>query len=333
MKLEINDLVGLSKPLTKLVEVISAGIGNVSESYLIKKNADARAYELRTIKETVQGSHLLLENVKYENGAITVASNTNEQLHDKEAIKGRSLSRIDYQEERKQNNIESITQNAAQEITNTNSVSSDDVDDDWIARFFRYAEDVSSEEMQILWGRVLAGEVSKPNSFSIRTLELLKSLSKEEAQLFEKVSNISFKSLHNSFILKPDNRQFLRSLGVTYEDILLLRDVGLLHESDSAMIISTSDKETTDLYIHGDVVVLFERKPDIAQHQFNVILYTPAGNELISLIKTTHNIDCIRKLSDLLLRDGVTGHYGELLETNADGVLYNDENKVELPLQ
>ncbi len=33
--MDIKDLAGLSEPLTRLIEVISGGIGNVSESYLI----------------------------------------------------------------------------------------------------------------------------------------------------------------------------------------------------------------------------------------------------------------------------------------------------------
>ena len=36
---------------------------------------------------------------------------------------------------------------------------------------------MSSEELQTLWGRTLAGEIKSPGSYSLRTLDFLKNLS------------------------------------------------------------------------------------------------------------------------------------------------------------
>jgi len=41
--MEIKDLFGLSKPLTKLIKVVSQGVGALSKPYLIRKTADAKA--------------------------------------------------------------------------------------------------------------------------------------------------------------------------------------------------------------------------------------------------------------------------------------------------
>jgi hypothetical protein len=46
MAWEIKDLAGLEKPLTKLLEVISAGMGIVYKPRSIRKEADAKAYEI-----------------------------------------------------------------------------------------------------------------------------------------------------------------------------------------------------------------------------------------------------------------------------------------------
>lgn len=51
--MEITDLAGLSEPLKRLIEVISGGIGNVSKPYLIKKTADAKAYEIKVISDAM----------------------------------------------------------------------------------------------------------------------------------------------------------------------------------------------------------------------------------------------------------------------------------------
>lgn len=47
--IDIKDVAGLSQPITPLIEVVSAGVGAISAPYLLKKNADAQAYQIKTI--------------------------------------------------------------------------------------------------------------------------------------------------------------------------------------------------------------------------------------------------------------------------------------------
>ena len=68
-------------------------------------------------------------------------------------------------EYRKKENRDSIILQAAQELKDK-TVDDTKVDIDWVNQFFAYAENVSNEEMQSIWAKVLAGEVQKPNSFS-----------------------------------------------------------------------------------------------------------------------------------------------------------------------
>jgi Protein of unknown function (DUF2806) len=59
---------------------------------------------------------------------------------------------------------------------------SSDIEDDWLNLFARLAEDKSSEELQRLFGRILAGEIRKPGSFSLRTIQLMATISRREAE-------------------------------------------------------------------------------------------------------------------------------------------------------
>lgn len=56
-----------------------------------------------------------------------------------------------------------------------------EIDDDWLNLFARLAEDKSSEELQGLFGRILGGEIRKPGSFSLRTIQFPSTLSKDDA--------------------------------------------------------------------------------------------------------------------------------------------------------
>lgn len=61
------------------------------------------------------------------------------------------------------------------------------VEDDWVFRWKECASQVSSDEMQRLWGRLLAGEVKEPGAYSLRCLEFVRNLSQREAKLIERV--------------------------------------------------------------------------------------------------------------------------------------------------
>ena len=63
-------------------------------------------------------------------------------------------------------------------------------DHDWTARFFGDVQDVSSEEMQNLWAKILAGEVERPGSTSIKALGILKNLDKTTANMFRMFCSI-----------------------------------------------------------------------------------------------------------------------------------------------
>lgn len=57
-----------------------------------------------------------------------------------------------------------------------------EIESDWLNMFARFSEDKSSEELQTLFGKILAGEIRQPGSFSLRTLQFFSVLTKTEAE-------------------------------------------------------------------------------------------------------------------------------------------------------
>ena len=53
-QMEIKDLVGLSEPLTKLIDVVSKGCGKVAAPYLIRAKAKAEADRIRIVSEALR---------------------------------------------------------------------------------------------------------------------------------------------------------------------------------------------------------------------------------------------------------------------------------------
>ncbi len=63
-------------------------------------------------------------------------------------------------------------------------VSDDPVSPDWFARWRREAQGIGDQDLQNLWGRILAEEVKKPKSVSLKTLDVLKNVTAADAELF-----------------------------------------------------------------------------------------------------------------------------------------------------
>ena len=100
------------------------------------------------------------------------------------------------------------------------------VDDDWLYRWRDSASTVSNERLQDLWGRVLAGEVKSPGTFSLRMLEFLKNLSQEEAQLIEKLAPFV---VDGSFVHRDwsaDRHDSLEPHGISAGDLMMLDNLG-----------------------------------------------------------------------------------------------------------
>ena len=93
------------------------------------------------------------------------------------------IQSIEFQGRKRLANTRSVVEDAADELGDK-EVSNHEPDPDWTARFFNDIQDVSSREMQPLWAKVLAGEVERPGSTSIRTLSILRALDQAAAGLF-----------------------------------------------------------------------------------------------------------------------------------------------------
>lgn len=95
------------------------------------------------------------------------------------------------------------------------------VNPDWFMRWRREARVISTSEMQTLWGRILAEEIKSPQTISLRTLDVLKNITVQEAHLFVAISTF----VVNGMIICSERRL---PHGFTFDNILALNDAGLL---------------------------------------------------------------------------------------------------------
>jgi hypothetical protein len=293
---EINLIKIDGKPIQKLVEVISNGIGTVYKPRAIRKEAEAEAYKIEIIERAKAKA---LSEGKIEEAETYC----------------RIQERLLHTETIRQKNIDTVSQIAAEQLAQEQTVSEEPVDKDWTARFFSIVEDVSDEEMQNLWGRVLAGEVKQPKSYSLRTLELIKNLTKDEAHIFMKVANFCLTSNNDSFIYKGDYDEIRKDYGISYSDIAQLVEIGLIQPGDFVSYqLLQSPSAVKTYFISGNIAIVVEKKENVPTIQFPINLFTKAGTELLKLVKPNPPFDYLAKFAKAIKRENVEVKHGLLLE-------------------
>lgn len=252
-----------SKAIAKLIDVISKGIGTYYKPKAIRKEAEAEAYKIETIARAEAKATLIRGEAEIE-------------------LLTRVKERIYNQEVRRQENIEAVAERSFKYLPD--DISNEPVDSNWRTRFFNKAQDISVEEMQEVWARILAGEVAKPGSIGVRTLEVVSNISTVEAQKFQFACSLA--SGHE-LIWRLGKRGAFEEFGLRYGDLMLLREAGLVQEGDNLIrlapvipdIRSALQPIGKDLYQIQSI-----RNRSQKQYQLKQVAFTQAGKELCKLI-------------------------------------------------
>lgn len=195
---------------------------------------------------------------------------------------------------RYQINIDQIVQKAKFNLENedSNAGEIDEISEDWLNNFEEIAKLKSNEEMQLLFGKILSGEISNPGAFSLKTLNTVSQMDPEVAKAFMKLCScfLHFKSLdtvHLSVYPSALEHHLLDFEIITYYEITLLKEFGLLHSSPAAYnFIKIAERENINLQIGIDSFKLIFSGDDNLRKRNErntpIINLTSAGQELIS---------------------------------------------------
>lgn len=187
-----------------------------SKAELIK--SEAKANSIRMIGQAISEYPEL--GIKF-NGNLEELNINNTDL---KALETRANIRINQQQLRKQKNLENVVGKAYNELIGKKIDSNVEIDEDLIIRFFDDAENISDDQVQTLWARILAGEVLKPRTYSYRFLSVLKNISKQEFDIIQKIAPL----ICENAIIK--DYESLKYKGITKQDISILDDMGIIKD-------------------------------------------------------------------------------------------------------
>ena len=312
-----------AKAVSKFEEIIQKVFG----PKWTKRQADADAYADERKLQTIRDNPDM--EIVYANGQI------NARVRDPEALAIRARQRQLIEAVREEENIESILEIAGDELTTVETVSDEPVDEDWTARFFYNIKDISSSEMQLIWGKILTGEIVKPGSFSLRTLDIIRNISKREAEAFQSIQPFTISD--GSHLFLPTDHELLEKYKIPYQSILLLDECGLIN-SDGFNIISFSVNCDTinAVFTHEYILKISTNTKELKEVKLNTYMLSTAAKELQTVLSFTTNYDYLCDYADNICKKNhatVNIHKVTAYDKRIGTISYNHEPCAKFPFE
>jgi hypothetical protein len=202
------------------------------------------------------------------------------------------------------------------------------LDDDWLFSWRDYAGRVSASELQDLWGRTLAGEIKQPGSYSIRTLEFLKGLSKSEAEL---ISTAAKFVIAETIYRKKE--KFLEKDGLHLSQLLFLQDIGVLSGVEAFGLSTTYKSIQPDRYFRpltaSNKILLLEDDDPSKAVKAEVYLLTQVGKEVLKLASFQVNEEYLISVAQDFVKKGVKVKVADWVQQTPEGGQFLDAKEVE----
>ena len=201
----------LSKPITVFIEKVSDAVGGIAKPWQIQRVAKAEAV------------------------AAKLKASAQIEISDMEE---RALNRLIREAANEQETIESITAGAIPYLNA--DVDASALDEGWIRNLFDRGKNVTDIQMREIWSRILAEEANSAGSISRKTVEILSSMDKSDANIFSKI---------RSFVWNDNNPQIVYFMNfgskekykykLEYSDLWRMEEIGLLRFDISSDLIYT----------------------------------------------------------------------------------------------
>ena len=245
----------ISKPADTLIKKISGALGGIFEPHQIKRVAKAEAE------------------------ASLIKAQSEIEITD---LQRRAFARWVGEESKKQENIEGIAQKAIPHLKE--GASPEKMDDDWITNFFDKCRIVSNDEMQDLWAKILSGEANAPGMFSKRTVNLLGTLERTEAEAFVRLMGFGWNLGEPQPLIFDYTASIYNDAGVTFQVISNLESVGLLRFETFAGFRRQGYPQKAVVFYFGAPIALEFTGP--TEIQTGKVLLTKAGIQLARICES-----------------------------------------------
>jgi len=284
-------ITGIPAPLRKnflkaFGQLCTAAV-DVPEAWL-----EGKAHEIRATTEA------RVEIIKKEGQSFANKVDAPKEYVDKASLK--FASKII----KEQLNLDEITYRAAQDLAKEgdkiDNSPKEEISDDWLNEFESQARLKSSDDMKLIFSKILSGEISKPGTFSIRTVKLISQLDNQPAKLFQLLCSHSVslrvgKQVVDTRVVSLSGNAASNSLapfGLAFSNLNILQEYGLIISDYNAFAnyskcIANNQPASLCFRFNNLDYVLDPIYGSVLNHSIlnlHGVVFTKAGRELLDII-------------------------------------------------
>lgn len=265
----------IAGPAGKAISRLIAGAANIPAAWLEQK--------AQRIKDETAARTTIMTAVAAASSQAAVAD---------QALLERALDRHISEIYRKQENREEVAKQTVKALVDDPpTAESVEPEADWMNAFERHAENASSESMREVWGRVLAGEIRKPNSISLATLNFFSLMDQPLAKAIEEVF---------PWIIFGDGLLPAATTKVNLKSLLMVRDSGLVFtlDTDVTKTATVQPASPARINVGSDYLLCFVK--ETTSIPINIISLTRIAQEIASVIPFQTDPEAVRHVVEQL---------------------------------
>lgn len=226
---------------------------------------------------------------------------------------------------RERRSLDKISSIAVAELAQTNTDETQtpntapEIESDWINNFEQEAAQKSSDDMQDMFGKILAGEILKPGTFSIKAVKLLGQLDVRSAKMFQKLCSVTITQTVSGHIFDARvpalggnaGANSLQSYGLNFDVLSTLQEYGLVISDlnsymDYSSCIALDRKVSLGIGYAGKEYGLVASDPSSAPKQMKIhgVMLTKAGRELMRIVPKIQDTSFTKDLEAYFAKEG-----------------------------
>lgn len=275
-----------------LVKLWEFGVSNNKKLLLAKGRTEIqlKKEELFELEEAKVYAEYNAEKLR-EKLDLTLEKNERTQIITEIATLKHQIEQLKKQQNIMYSLVEGIKEFKSSDLNSENIVLPED---DWLQDWQEKASRFSNQHAYSLWGKILAGEIKNKGTFSYRTLDILKNLTQEDAELFLKAVSISFSSANLIFIIDSISE----SKTLTYANWATLQDIGLVTQVSSLPPeISYQVSLNTPMRIESrDYTFIVETNNEPFEFLERCYIFSEAGKSLLKIIDFEENLEYFKSI-------------------------------------
>jgi hypothetical protein len=192
------------------------------------------------------------------------------------------------------------------------------VDPDWLVRWRDGAQDAVSVQLKRYWARLLTGEVLKPSTYSVRTMEFLRTISRADLEMINLCARLCF----DGFIYRNPGNYFSADLHLPMfeqlEELGVLR--GVYGRPESWLMRSSTTEGFSAMLGCSSKAIFVEGGS--AEDDFRLPVYrlTRFGREVFSLCRVDADSAYLLAVANELKKMGFSVRLGDLMGEVGQGL-------------